>query len=100
MCYNLIDFQLLGFNAKYTKLNQDTTNAHSFLALKNFFTYVDDLEFIVNKKELNKPEFTEALNQITGLKVTEEESEFIFKMFDYNKDGFINTIEELKFKNK
>ena len=100
MCYNLIDFQLLGFNAKYTKLNQDTTNAHSFLALKNFFIYVDDLEFIVNKKELNKPEFTEALNQITGLKVTEEESEFIFKMFDYNKDGFINTIEELKFKNK
>ena len=89
-----------GFNAKYNKLNQDTTNAHSFLALKNFFTYVDDLEFIVSKKELNKQEFKEALNQLTGLKVTEEESEFIFRMFDYNKDGVINTIEELKFKHK
>ena len=41
-----------GFNANYNKLKVDTTSAQSFLALKNFFTYVDDLEFIVNKKQL------------------------------------------------
>lgn len=89
-----------GFNAKYNKLKLDTSNATSFLALKNFFTYVDDLEFLVNKTELNKTEFQEALNKLTGLKVTEEESEFIFKMFDANKDGYISTIDELKFRNK
>ena len=87
-----------GFNANYNKLKVDTTSAQSFLALKNFFTYVDDLEFIVNKKQLNKGEFKAALNKLTGLKVTDEESDFIFKMFDSNKDGYLNTEEELNLK--
>ena len=94
------DLNFSGFNAKYNKLKLDTSNATSFLALKNFFTYVDDLEFLVNKTELNKTEFQSALNKLTGLKVSEEESEFIFKMFDSNKDGYISTIDELKFRNK
>ena len=70
------------------------------MALKNFFNYVDDLECIVNKKKMNKSEFKEALNQLSGVNITEEESEFIFQMIDYNKDGFINISEELKFKTK
>ena len=70
------------------------------MALKNFFNYVDDLECIVNKKKMNKAEFKEALNKLSGVNITEEESEFIFKMIDYNKDGFINISEELKFRSK
>jgi len=90
----------LGFNAKYNKIKLDTKNTHGFMALKNFFNYVDDLECIVNKKKMNKAEFKEALNKLSGVNITEEESEFIFKMIDYNKDGFINISEELKFRSK
>ena len=79
------------------KLNYDTSSAQSFKALKSFFTYVDDLEHIVNKKRLDEKEFREALNQLTGLQVSAEESEFIFRMLDANKDGLINTENELKF---
>ena len=75
----------------------DTSSAQSFKALKSFFTYVDDLEHIVNKKRLDAKEFREVLNQLTGLQVSEEESEFIFRMLDANKDGLINTENELKF---
>ena len=88
----------VGFNANYNKLKVDTTSAQSFLALKNFFTYVDDLEFIVNQKKLNQKEFKEALNKLTGLQVTDEESNFIFKMFDTNKDGYLHTEKELNIK--
>ena len=87
-----------GFNSNYNKLKVDTTSAQSFLALKNFFTYVDDLEFIVNKKKLDQREFKTALHQLTGLQVTDEESNFIFKMFDSNKDGFLHTGDELNIK--
>ena len=89
---------IVGFSATTYKLKVNTTSAQSFMALKNFFTYVDDLEFIVNKKQLTKREFKAALNELTGLKVTDEESDFIFKMFDSNKDGFLNTEEELNLK--
>ena len=89
-----------GFNANYNKLKVDTTSAQSFLALKNFFTYVDDLEFIVNQKQLNQQEFKVALNKLTGLQVTDEESSFIFKMFDSNKDGYLHTEHELNIKKK
>jgi len=86
-----------GFSMKYRKLKVDTSSAQSFKALKSFFTYVDDLEHIVNKKRLDSKEFREVLNQLTGLQVSEEESEFIFRMLDANKDGLINTENELKF---
>ena len=75
----------------------DTSSAQSFKALKSFFTYVDDLEYIVNKKRLDEKEFREALNKLTGFQVSAEESEFIFRMLDANKDGLINTENELKF---
>ena len=84
----------------FRKLKVDTSSAHSFKALKNFFTYVDDLEHIVQKKRLNENEFKEALNQLTGLKVSNEESRFIFRMLDANRDGVINTEDELNLKRK
>ena len=46
---------------------------------------------------MDEKEFREALNQLTGLQVSAEESEFIFRMLDANKDGLINTENELKF---
>jgi len=90
----------IGFSANYNKLKVDTSSAQSFKALKNFFTYVDDLEYIVNKRKLNEKEFKEALHTLTGLKVTDEESEFIFRMFDANKDGVISTVDELNIHNE
>ena len=89
----------IGFSTNYNKLKVDTSSAQSFKALKNFFTYVDDLEYIVNKRKLNEKEFKEALHTLTGLRVTNEESEFIFKMFDANKDGIISTVDELNIHN-
>merc|ERR1719447_1379830 len=86
-----------GFSMKYRKLSIDTSSAQSFKALKSFFTYVDDLEYIVNKKRLDEKEFREALNKLSGLQVSEEESDFIFRMLDANKDGLISTENELKF---
>ena len=31
---------------RYDQLRADTSSAHSFTLLKNFFTYVDDLEYV------------------------------------------------------
>ena len=90
----LLNFSML---PQLRKLKIDTSSAQSFKALKSFFTYVDDLEHIVNKKKLNEKEFREALDQLTWLHVSEEESDFIFRMLDANKDGLINTENELKF---
>ena len=38
---------------------------------------------------------TNALEKITGLKVTEKELEYLFKMIDTNKDGLIDLESEL-----
>ena len=86
---------VVGFSRNYNKLKVDTTSAQSFLALKNFFIYVDDLEFIVKKQQLDRREFKSALNKLTGLRVTDEESDFIFTMFDSNKDGYLHAEDEL-----
>ena len=56
------------------KLKIDTSSAQSFKALKSFFTYVDDLEHIVNKKKLNEKEFREALDQLTSAKKSQTSS--------------------------
>merc|ERR1712135_240026 len=70
---------------KYARLVADTSRAHSFKALKNFFYYVDELDRIVEAKgneTFSKSEFKEVLCRLTGTKVTDEEADFIFKMFD------------------
>jgi len=85
-----------GFYQKYHKLRADTSSAHSFTLLKNFFTYVDDIEYYVfNKKCLNAKEFKEAVEKITKLKISDRESEYLFTMFDANGDGFIDIEDEL-----
>ena len=85
-----------GFYQKYYKLRADTSSAHSFTLLKNFFTYVDDLEYYVfNKKTLSGKEFKDAVEKITKLKISDRESEYLFTMFDANRDGFIDIEGEL-----
>ena len=87
----------LGFYQKYCKLRADTSSAHSFTLLKNFFTYVDDLEYYVfNKKTLTSKEFKEAIEKITKLKISDKEAEYLFTMFDANRDGYIDIEGELK----
>jgi len=78
---------LLCFCKKIFKLNADTSSAQNFTLLKSFFTYVDDLEYYVLSKKIAKSEFRVAVEQITGLKISEKESEFLFQMVDANKDG-------------
>ncbi|XP_023328954.1 uncharacterized protein LOC111701773 [Eurytemora carolleeae] len=85
------------FRQHYRALWADTSNAHSFKVLKNFLTYVDQLEELVtkDKMEITEKEFKQALDKITGDKVPAEEAEFIFRMFDKNKDRMINRNTEL-----
>ena len=85
-----------GFYQKYYQLRADTSSAHSFTLLKNFFTYVDDLEYhVFNKKTLTAKEFKEAIEKITKLKISDKEAEYLFTMFDANRDGFIDIEGEL-----
>jgi hypothetical protein len=70
----------LGFTKKYYQLKADTSSAQSFTLLKNFFTYVDDLEYHVFNKKIEKGEFKAAVEKITGLKITDKESEYLFKV--------------------
>ena len=61
----------IGLTNKYHKLNTDTSSAQSFTLLKNFFTYVDDLEYHVFSKRIEKPKFKEAVEKVTGLQISE-----------------------------
>ena len=57
MCVGLVVTMILlfaGFTAKYYQLKADTSSAQSFTLLKNFFTYVDDLEYHVFNKRIEK----------------------------------------------
>ena len=91
-------------------MRADTSSAQSFTLLKNFFTYVDDLEYHVFNKKIEKVlisqvdsiltvhvkgEFKQAVEKITNLKITDRESEFLFKMMDANHNGFIDAENEL-----
>ena len=76
-----------GFCQKYYQLRADTSSAHSFTLLKNFFAYVDDLEYNVFNKEVAKTEFKETVEKITGLKISDKESEYLLKMVDVNRNG-------------
>ena len=83
---------------KYYQAIVDTSSAHSFNALKNFFQYVDELDAIVEAKgqhHFTRVEFQDVLNKLTGTQVTDEECKFIFQMFDADKDGVLMK-EEIK----
>ena len=78
-------------------LRADTSKAQSFTLLKNFFTYVDDLEFhVFNKKTLNRAEFHQAVEKVTNLSISDKEAEYLFAMMDTDQDGVIDTRKELQ----
>ena len=96
--------------SRYYQLKADTSSAQGFTLLKNFFTYVDDLEHHVFTKRIKKVlisqvdtlltlyvkgEFKQAVEKITDLKITDRESEFLFKMMDANQDRIIDAEDEL-----
>ena len=71
-------FFLMGFVSKYYQLKTDTSSAQSFTLLKSFLGCVDYLE-------IEKSGFKEAVENITGLKITDKESEYLFKMVDTHR---------------
>merc|ERR1719154_517186 len=82
-----------GFTKKYYQLKADTTSAQSFTLLKNFFAYVDDLEYNVFTRHVEKTDFKETVEKITGLKISDKESEYLLKMVDVNRNGIGKEIE-------
>ena len=75
------------FTMKYYQLKADTSSAQSFTLLKNFFAYVDDLEYNVFNRDVEKTDFKETVEKITGLKISDKESEYLLKMVDVNRNG-------------
>ena len=78
-------FGVLGFTKKFYQLRTDTSSAQSFTMLKNFFGHVDDLEeHVFSKKKMERGEFKESVEKITGLRVTDREAEFLARMVEAN----------------
>ena len=48
----------------HLQLQLDTSQAANYKVLKSFFTYVDELEFIVSKQRLTGAEFRAALGKV------------------------------------
>jgi len=84
-----------GFLKKYHQLKKNTSSALTFNLLKNFFTYVDDLEYHLFSRSVTKAEFKDAVEKITNLNISQKESDYLFSMVDANNDGVIDTEEEL-----
>ena len=96
---------------RFYQLRADTSSAQNFTLLKNFFTYIDDIEYHVFSKKIEKVpisqddsiltfddvkgEFKQAVEKITNMEITDRESEFLFKMMDANLDGFLDAENEL-----
>ena len=90
VCVALVMTMLIMFAAftmKYYQLKADTSSAQSFTLLKNFFAYVDDLEYNVFNRDVEKTDFKETVEKITGLKISDKESEYLLKMVDVNRNG-------------
>ena len=57
---------------------------------------MDELDAIIEAKgqhHFTVLEFQDILNKLTGTQVTDEESNFIFQMFDADKDGLLKKEE-------
>ena len=79
-------FFILGFTKKFYQLRTDTSSAHSFTLLKNFFNHVDDLEeHVFSKKKMGKGEFKQSVEKITGLRETDREADFLARMVEAKK---------------
>ena len=53
-----------GLFSRYYQLKADTSSAQSFTLLKNFFTYVDDLEYHVFNKRIEKVLILQIVNSL------------------------------------
>lgn len=99
VCFGILLMMIVFFGGlfkKYYQLKSDTSSAHSFTLLRNFFTNVDDIEYhVLHKKMLNAQDFKEAVEKLTNLKISDKENEYLFAIFDANNDGVIDTEEEL-----
>merc|ERR1712029_1260619 len=84
-----MSFFFAGFVKKYYQLKADTSSAQSFTLLRNFFTYVDDLEQNVFSQDVKKTEFKDTVEKITGLKISDKEYEYLLKMVDVNRNGIV-----------
>ena len=70
VCVGLVFVMLAmfaAFTTKYYQLKADTSSAQSFTLLRNFFTYVDDLEQNVFSQDVKKTEFKDTVEKITGV---------------------------------
>lgn len=77
-------------------LERDSTSARSYQALKNFFSYVEDIETAIHSKKgktIEKREFRELLEPVIGTQLTKEEVDSIFKILDENADGRVDIAE-------
>lgn len=86
----------VAFTSKYYQLKADTSSAQSFTLLRNFFSYVDDLECNVFNKDVDRSDFKEMVEKITGLKISEKESEYLFKMVETNRSTSASEAHERK----
>ena len=77
---------ILCFTKKFYQLRTDTTSAHSFTLLKNFFNHVDDLEEHLFNRKMGKGEFKESVEKITGLRVTDREADLLARMVEVKQD--------------
>ena len=103
VCLIIVVFMLavfLGITKIYYQLKNDTSSGKSFNLLKNFFTYVDDLEYEVFNKRIHTHQFKEKVESITGLDITEEELELLIKISEANKEVFPDTSDLLEVKVK
>ena len=50
---------------------------------------MDDLESDVFSKDLKKVDFKATVEKTTGLKISDKESEYLYKMVDVNRNGIV-----------
>ena len=82
------------FATKYHQLKTDTSSVHSFTLLKNFFSYVDDLELHIFDGKMRSEDLKESVEKVTGLRITERERELLLKMVEGNREGVLEAERE------
>ena len=82
------------FATKYHQLKTDTSSVHSFTLLKNFFSYVDNLELHIFDGKMRSEDLKESVEKVTGLRITERERELLVKMVEGNREGVLEAERE------
>jgi hypothetical protein len=84
------------FAHRFTRLERDSSSARSYQALKNFFSYVEDIEMAIHAKKgktIKRSEFSKLLEPVIGTQLTKEEVDSIFRALDENADGTVDIAE-------